>query len=272
MNDLFLTLGIESWKPVLSSLLLPPVPWLVLSLIGARLIPWRRGWGWLMVIAATAGLWLSACSAVGEWLQDALLSPPPALATERIATLRREMASRQSVALVVLGGGRESIAPEYGVASLSPLALERLRYAVWLGRQTGAPIMFSGGLAHAAQPGASEADVAAEIAGREFGLPLRWIESRSRDTRENAQYAAAVLKENRIGHVVVVTHGWHMPRALRALRDASTRVGATWELVPAPMGLAARVERPTLRWVPSSEGFVLVRAVWREKLGWWLGA
>ena len=272
MNDLFLMLGIESWKPVLGSLLLPPVPWLVLTLIGARLILWRRGWGWLMVIAATAGIWLSACSAVGEWLQDALLSPPPALAAERIATLRREMASRQSVAVVVLGGGRESSAPEYGVASLSPLALERLRFGVWLGRQTGAPIMFSGGLAHAAQPGASEADVAAEIAGREFGLPLRWIESRSRDTRENAQYASLVLKENRIAHVVVVTHGWHMPRALRAFREASTRVGATWELVPAPMGLAARVERPTLRWVPSSEGFLLVRAVWREKLAWWLGA
>jgi hypothetical protein len=38
------------------------------------------------------------------------------------------------------------------------------------------------------------------------------------------------------------------------------------------MGLAARVERPTLRWVPSSEGFLLVRAVWREKIAWWLGA
>jgi hypothetical protein len=77
MNDLFLTLGIESWKPVLSSLLLPPVPWLALTLIGARLILWRRGWGWLVVIAAVAGTWLSACSAVGEWLQDTLLSPPP---------------------------------------------------------------------------------------------------------------------------------------------------------------------------------------------------
>ena len=114
--------------------------------------------------------------------------------------------------------------------------------------------------------------MAAEIAAGEFGRPLRWVESRSRDTRENAQYAAVVLKDNRIEHVVVVTHGWHMPRALRAFREASSRLGATWELVPAPMGWAARVERPTLRWVPSTEGFLLVRAVWREKLAWWLGA
>ncbi len=272
MNDLFLMLGIESWKPVLSSLLLPPVPLLLLTLLGARMILWRRGWGWLLVLTATAGIWLSACSAVGEWLQSALLSPPPALTTERIAALRGGMMPRPAMAIVVLGGGRESSAPEYGVASLSPLSLERLRFGIWLGRQTGAPLMFSGGLGHAAQPGASEAEVAAEIAAREFGRPLRWVESRSRDTRENAQFAATLLREHNIEQVVVVTHGWHMARALRAFRDVSARLGATWQIVPAPMGLATRIERPTLRWVPSSEGFLLVRAVLREEVGWWLGA
>ncbi len=272
VNDLFLILGIESWKPVLSSLLLPPVPLLLLTLVGARMILWRRGWGWLVVLAATAGIWLGACSAVGEWLQRSLLAPPPALSAERISALRQVMGARPAVAIVVLGGGRESTAPEYGVASLSPLALERLRFGIWLGRQTGAPLMFSGGLGHAAESGASEAEVAQQIATREFGRSLRWVESRSRDTRENAQFAVALLHEHKIDHVVVVTHGWHMPRALRAFEAAARRGGASWQLVPAPMGLSPRVERPTLRWVPSSEGFLLVRAVLREKIGWWLGA
>ena len=272
MNDLFLMLGIESWKPLLSSLLLPPVPLLVLTLVGARMILWRRGWGWLLVSIATAGLWLGACSAAGEWLQRSLLAPPPVLSVERIAVLREAMAARSAVAVVVLGGGRESIAPEYGVASLSPLALERLRYGIWLGRQTGAPLMFSGGLGHAAQAGASEADVAAGIATREFGRSLRWVETRSRDTRENAQFAVATLREHALEQVVVVTHGWHMPRALRAFQEASARAGAPWQLVAAPMGMATRTEHPTLRWLPSSEGFLLVRAVLREKIGWWMGA
>ena len=272
MNDLFLMLGIESWKPVLSSLLLPPVPWLLLVLLGAALMSRRRGWGWLLVLTASCGIWLSASSGVGEWMQKALLSPPPPLAPERIALLRREMAANASVAVVVLGGGREANAPEYGEASLGAPSLERLRYGIWLGRQTDAPLMFSGGLGHAAQPGASEAEVAAQIATREFGRSLRWVEDRSRDTRENAQYAVALLREHKIEHVVLVTHGWHMPRALRAFQDASARAGASWQVVPAPMGLAQRVERPTLRWVPSSEGFMLVRAVVREKIGLWLGA
>jgi hypothetical protein len=38
------------------------------------------------------------------------------------------------------------------------------------------------------------------------------------------------------------------------------------------MGLGPRVERPALRWMPSVEGFELVRDVVHENLGWWLGA
>jgi uncharacterized SAM-binding protein YcdF (DUF218 family) len=272
VNELFLSLGIESWKPVLGSLLLPPVPFLLLTLVGARMIAWRRIWAWLLVLTAGAGIWLSACYGAGEWLQGALLAPPPPLAAEHITALKRDMAARPAVAIVVLGSGREALAPEYGVANLNSKSLERLRYGIWLGRQTGAPLMFSGGLGHAAEPGAAEADVAAEIALRDFGRPLRWTESRSRDTRENAQYAVATLREHKIERLVIVTHGWHMPRALRAFRDASQRAGTGWKIVPAPMGLARRIERPSLRWIPSYEGFRLVRVVLREKIGWWLGA
>jgi len=182
------------------------------------------------------------------------------------------MALHQSVAVVVLGGGRESSAPEYGVASLSPLALERLRFGIWLSREIGAPLAFSGGLAHAAQAGIAEAEVAADIAAREFGRPLRWVESRSRDTRENGLFTAQALREAGVKQVVLVTHGWHMPRAMRAFQQASDRERLGWQIVAAPMGLAQRVERPALRWMPSSEGFLLVRAVLREKIGWWLGA
>lgn len=272
VNNLFVMLGIESWKPVLSSLLLPPVPLLAVALIGARAMFWRRAVGWALVLLATAGVWLSACSAAGAWLQRTMLAPPPALTAERITELRREMASKSSVAIVVLGGGREGNAPEYGVASLNPWSLERLRFGVWLGRQLNAPLMFSGGLGHAAQPGVSEAEVAADIAAREFGRPLRWVESRSRDTRENAERAVSDLRESKIDRLVVVTHGWHMPRALRAFHEASGRAGMAWEIVPAPMGLALHTERPILRWLPSAEGFMLVRAVLREKMGLLFGA
>jgi uncharacterized SAM-binding protein YcdF (DUF218 family) len=273
MNDYFLMLGLESYKPALASLLLPPVPLLGLTVVGALLMPRRRGWAWLIIALATAALWFSASSAAGEWLQRSLQPPTLALGKERIAQLRHIAARPSTVVIVVLGGGRESLAPEYGVASLAPLSLERLRYGVWLARQTGAPLMFSGGLGHGqGAPGGSEAATASDIAAREFGLPLRWIETRSRDTRENARFTVAQLRDQNLSHLIVVTHGWHMRRALRAFQDAAAQAGVHWQTVPAPLGLAPRIEHPGLRWLPSSEGFQLVRAVLREQLGWWFGA
>jgi uncharacterized SAM-binding protein YcdF (DUF218 family) len=273
VNDLFQSLGIESWKPVLVALALPPVPWLILVLVGARLIPWRRFIGWLAILVAVAGLWLSACAGIGEWMMRSLMSPPPPLNAERIAALKKGAATgKPGVVVLMLGGGREARAPEYGVASLSPFSLERLRYGVWLSRETGAPMMFSGGLGHAAEPGTPEADVAAEIAQREFLRPLRWAESKSRDTRENARYSIDALREQEVTQLVLVTHGWHMQRALRAFKEEAARAQLKWEIVPAPMGLAPVVERPVLRWVPSSEGAQLVRAVMREKIGWAAGS
>ena len=273
MNEIFQTLGIESWRPVLAALLLPPVPWLVLVLVGARLIPWRRFVGWMFVLLAVLGLWLSACSGVGDAMQRSFMSPPPALSADRLAALKKSAAGgKPGVVVLILGGGREAFAPEYGVASLTPLSLERLRYGAWVSRETGAPMMFSGGLGHAAEPGTTEADVAAEIAQREFLRPIRWVETKSRDTRENAQYSTTMLREMDVQQVVLVTHGWHMQRAVRAFKEAAARDKAPWEIVPAPMGLGQPVERSALRWIPSSEGTQWVRAVLREKFGFWLGA
>ncbi len=273
VNELFQSLGIESWKPVLAALALPPVPLLLLVLVGARLIPWQRAFGWMLVLLSIILLWLSGCAGLGDWMGRTLLSSPPPLSADRLADLKKAAAGgKPGVVVLMLGGGREAFAPEYGVASLSHDSLERLRYGIWVSRETGAPMMFSGGLGHASEPGTTEADVAAEIAQREFLRPMRWVENKSRDTRENAQYSATLLRNLDVQQVVLVTHGWHMPRALRAFKDAATREKASWDVVPAPMGLGQSVERPLLRWIPSAEGTQLVRAVLREKFAVLLGA
>ena len=66
-------------------MLLPPVPFLLLTLVGARMIAWRRIWAWLLVLTASAGIWLSACVGVGALLTRALVQPPPALTPAQIA-------------------------------------------------------------------------------------------------------------------------------------------------------------------------------------------
>ncbi|MEP7056441.1 MAG: YdcF family protein [Caldimonas sp.] len=269
MNALFAWLGIEAWKPVLTALLLPPVPLLALVLIGARLLWSRRAAGWLVLGAGVVALWLGSTPAVAQFAAETLLHPPAALTARRIDDLRLEAQAKRSLAIVVLGGGVEALAPEYGISSLQYGSLERLRYGVWLGRQTGAPLAFSGGVGHAQPDSMPEAQVAAKIAAQEFGRPLRWIEDQSRDTRENAARTIALLRPAGIGHIVLVTHGWHMPRAMRAFGAAA---GSAMRIEAAPMGLATGTETPVLMWLPSAGGFTQMRSVLREWLGRLTGA
>ena len=269
MNDLLTLLGIESWKPVLTTLLLPPAPLLLLTLIGARLILPRRGLGWFVILMSAALLWLSTCTGTGRWLSQFVLRPPAALGTERIQALKAEAQANRPVAIVVLGGGLEALAPEYGVANLRAPSLERLRYGIWLGRETGLPVAFSGGVGWAQLDAKPEAQIAAQIAASEYGRPLKWVEDNSRDTHENAARTIALLKPQGIRRIVLVTHGYHMPRALRQFERAA---GGEIAIEAAPMGLARRSDLPSLAWMPSTQGFEDTRNVLRELLGGVVGA
>ena len=267
LNNLLILLGLESWKPVLTALVLPPVPLLLLTLFGARLMLPRRGLGWLVILTSVALLWLAACIGSAKLLSQFVLHPPGAVSADRIKELKA--LPRSPVAIVVLGGGVEVFAPEFGVSSLHHTSLERLRYGIWLGRQTGLPLAFSGGVGWGQKDATPEARVAAQIAASEFGQPLKWIEESSRDTRENAIRTVALLRPAGIRHIVLVTHGWHMPRAMKAFEVAAA---GELRIEPAPMGLAQDSDISILTWIPSTAGQSAVRSLLREILGRGVGA
>ena len=267
MNSLFILLGIESWKPVLTALLLPPVPLLLMMLIGARLILPRRGLGWFVIVLSVTLLWASTCTGTAQLLSQFALRPPPPLTTARIAELKA--GTKPATAIVILGGGMEPFAPEYGVSSLNQSSLERLRFGIWLSRETGLPMAFSGGVGWSQPDAKAEASIASQIAANEFGRPLKWIEDHSRDTRENALRTVALLKPAGVKHIVLVTHGWHMPRAVAAFEAAAL---GQMQIEAAPMGLARNVDLPALAWLPSSLGTMQVRSILRELFGRFAGA
>ena len=273
MNDLFVLLGIQSWKPVLTALALPPVPFLLLMLVGARMMFWRRSVSWLLMLIGAAGVWLCCTVGLGSWLETVALKPPAAMTPDRIAEIKRIAGGASNkVAIVVLGGGREAIAPEYGMANLNYLSLQRLHYGVWLSRQTGAPMLFSGGIGHADSVGVTEAEIAARIADKDYGRPLTWTESESRDTRENAVRSVAMLKSAGITDLVLVTHGFHMPRAIRAFELEAQRTGTPMRVWPAPMGLAPPSARAVIHWLPTVTGFQKTRLALHELAGLLFGA
>lgn len=285
LNDL------GAWKPLIGALLLPPVPWLVLVLIGARLILPRRNLGFFILLLGVAGVWLSSCQGTALWLQDHVLRPPPVLlgdAQNRLSAEGRfyvrqvELATRQgrtppapTVGIMVLGAGLVPTAAEYGVADLPHYFAERLRYGVWLSRQTGWPLGVSGGVGlrqKDLQIGPAEAEVAGRVAQLVYGLPLRWIEKASVDTRGNAALSVALLADQGVAEIVLVTDAFHMPRARRAFEQAAkawaVRAGKPAPVItPAPTKFWVQDANPVLTWIPSGGGMVGVRLACHELLG-----
>ena len=268
MNELFLQLGLEGWKPLLGTLVMPPVPFLLLVLAGARLMWNRRLLAWLMLLLGTSGIWLSSTTAMGQLLSQALLQPPRALNQGDIGELKRAA----KTAVVVLGGGRWALAPEYGVSTLKARSVERLRHGIWLSRQTDLPLAYSGGIGHGGPDGNTEAEIAARITEREFGHKLRWQEDRSRDTRENALFTVAMLQAQGIQHIVLVTHAYHMKRALKNFNQAVPVAGPSLRLTAAPVGVRASGPLVASDWLPTAEGFEHTRIVLHEWLGLLAGA
>ncbi len=261
--------GFAAWRPFLTALLLPPVPLLALVLLGAwRARRHRRG-GLTVVVVACAALWLSCCEASARWLQASLLRPPQALSLQEREALRAGASAGESSAIVVLGGGAVPDSPEYGASNLTPHSLERLRYGLWLGRATEIPVAMSGGTGWALQgrQAETEADIAARIAATEFGQPLRWLEKSSRDTHENAVNTVALLSAAGVHRIVLVTNGWHMPRALREFRAVAASRTPPLIIEPAPAGLALAPVSPVLDRLPSGDGTSHVRLILREALG-----
>ena len=271
MNSLFAAWGALGWKPLAGVLLMPPVPLLALLLLGLWLRRRQLLPGVLLISLAMAGLWLAECRVSGDWLQAHWLRPPPALDAADLAATKRTLAARHSVVLV-LGGGLEVYAPEYGEADLSDHSHRRLSYALWLGRRLELPVMFSGGAGRSQRAELAEATVAARVAEREQGRVLRWLETTSADTRGNARASLPMLAREGLTDVLLVTHAWHMPRALRAFEEAAALSGAKLRFVPAPVGAAASSDAPLLDWFPSNDGHRLVRDVVHELLGLLAGA
>jgi uncharacterized SAM-binding protein YcdF (DUF218 family) len=271
--DWLTSAGLGGLKPLLATLLLPPLPFLALALAGAWLARARLSTGRACVAAGCIGVWLSCCTGAAQWVEHAWLAEPAPLNAAQRSELKARAAAGEPMAIVVLGGGMTDNAAEYGAADLANLSLSRLRYGVWLGRQTGIPVAASGGRGWSAnypsQP--AEATRMAEIAQAELATPLRWVEATSRDTHENATNTLALLQASGVREVVLVTHGTHMPRALREFRASaaaasSAASSARIVIVPASMGQAYPASTTLLKWLPSGQGLERMIAALHEVL------
>lgn len=239
-------------KPVLTALVLPPAGPLLLALLGVLAAIRRRGLGLgIATLGILAALALST-NAVALLLAPHLMPG---------VTAAKPQDLQQVQGIVVLGGGVHPQAPEYGLAQPSPNTLQRLRYGVWLARQTGKPLGFAGGIGWAALGAATEPEgMVARRVLMEYGAQARWIDDQSRDTAQNAARMAEILQPAGVRRIALVTDATHMPRAVAAFRAVG------FEVVPAPTDFPGPQGSPFMEWLPSGHGIQANRALLREWL------
>lgn len=238
--------------------LLPPGIIIVVALLGFLIqIRWPL-FGNLIVLVAIGALLALSLPLTGYQLMRGVESRFPPLRL----TATTEDAGARPGAIVILGGGRYTEAPEYGGSdSVNTQALERLRYGAHLHRLTGLPILVSGGSPYG-EP-VPEAELMRASLLSDFRIEAKWVENKSATTHENAKYTKPMLAQAGVRRVYLVTHAAHMPRALWSFENEGISA------IPAPMGFSTlnKEDRETLGYFPSAYGLRLSSNALRERLG-----
>lgn len=193
-------------QALLRELILPPASLFVLLALGLVLSKRRPRLGRALAGGAVLAFYM-LCTGFGA---TALVTP-----LENLTRPLHGEKDTDAQAIVVLAAGRIEDAPEYdGNEQPDYVALARLRYAARLHRVTGLPILVSGG--NGTEDGRYKPKaVAMERALREeFAVPVRWVETASANTAQNAAFSARILEKEHVRRILLVTDAMHMPRSV----------------------------------------------------------
>ena len=240
-------------KPYLTALALPPTSLLVLIFLGALLIRSKPKLAKRIIFFSVTTIWLLSTNAFSVWLHNQVIPEYPLVSSK---DLKKESVQ----AIVVLGGGVVVGLPG-GDKQMSKTSLGRLRLGAQLARQSGLPLVFSGGSGWGAKDASvAEADVAEKVLEDAFGIKLNYKESSSRDTQENAGNTWALLSKQGIHRIALVTHSTHMPRASAEFKELG------FDVTLAAMGQPTAGSEAVLRWMPGASNLELSQSVLRELL------
>lgn len=219
----------------IAAFLLPPLNLLLLLGAGLLLLHRRPEMGKALLVLGFALLWLFSTPIVVEngmhWLESEF---------QPVAN----PSSDEARAVVVLGGSLYFHAPEYGgEATVNAITLQRLSYGAKLHRESGLPILVTGGAVNQHLP---EGELMRQRMQADFRVPVRWVEGKAINTFENAKFSKQILEKAGINKIYLVTHAWHMPRAVMAFRNAG------FEVFPAPMGFTTRFQTDVFAFIPSA--------------------
>lgn len=247
------------FQTIVTILVLPPTCFFVLLLLALLIKRWWRRVGTGLVWA----LLLVVYASTTPYVAGELMAP-----LQPYGPINPEQPDPEVGAIVILGAGIYYGSPEYWQPSYpnaysetaDSLSLQRAEYAAYLTRMTGLPILVSGG-ATGPDPQLTVARAIEQTLERDFAVPVRWVEERSVNTWENAHFSADMLQNVGIEKVYVVTHAWHMPRAMYSFEHTELQA------IPAPTRFVSRAQSFWLDFLPSAKAFVITKYALYERLG-----
>lgn len=236
---------------IVSALLLPPLVFVLPSIAGFLLYKrWPR-FGAVLCIGPLIALVVFSTGAGAKWLAGSI---------EDFAAPLISAQGSGAQAIVVLGGGRARNALEYGGGdTVSIPALARLRYGAKLHRETGLPILVTGGTPGGATE--SEAALMARVLQEDFAVPVKWQEGASENTAQNAQFSSLQLKQAGIQRILLVTDAIHMARSHAIFRQSGLQI------VQAPTMFHSRESLSPIDFVPTGHALRLSAYAMHEWIG-----
>ena len=235
-------------KKILTALTMPPFFLVILAFIGLYLTRRHPRSGRALASLALLALITLSLPPVSEALMRGLETWPP---------IPEQQLSRAQ-AIVILGADVNYDAPEYGGDTVGKQSLERLRYGVRLQKKTGLPILATGGAPFGGNP---EADLMKKTVEQDFGGQVRWVETASRDTADNAAFSASILLSVGYTRIVLVSHAWHLRRATELFEQYGL------EVLPAPTGFTTSSGSLFTEILPTAKALATSSAALHEWMG-----
>jgi uncharacterized SAM-binding protein YcdF (DUF218 family) len=237
----------------IAMLILPPSGLIISALFGALFA--RRWWGKTILFASIILLYALATAPVRDALIKPLEYATPPLQVSTIDT--------QNSVVVVLGGGSYQQPPEYQKQNLpSDSGLLRTLYGAEIARNHDVDVYLSGG--SPLEPDAESEAVTMQRWIIRFGVPAErtHVESTSLNTIGNAQHIAAILKQQHIKRIILVSSANHLPRARLCFEDQGL------DVIAAPTDyLSKQTPYQALDYLPDAHVLADSSTALREYLG-----
>ena len=232
--------------------LIPPAINIVAILIGVFLLRRFFKTGVVLILLSVTSLYLLSTPAISSRLGHSL-------EIHRAVKLEN-LPQNENLYIVVAGASHYVNAEEFGRSSPNAAGLVRLQYAAYLHHRTGLPILLTGGPLDGHTE--SHAEVLANSLEQVYKIDSLLLETKSKNTLENAVLSAELLAQKDVKTILLVTHSYHMKRSKLLFEYAG------FEVIPAPTQLSDIYDLDDwLFWMPNTTSLYHSSRVIYEYIG-----